>query len=233
MKQIHNEIPDHLQKIINEVLDEAKKLRSEGYVSEKWKYQLAIWDSIQDLENKGIICPGQKVVDLGSGPGNASMEWAYKRYHVTLIEIQHELVELAKEYFTKYKSYLNNPDFRIIEGSYYPLKEIEHRKANPRSETILREEEILRKLNYKHSDYPYIFIDGWEDIYKKHNFSLDEFDIFHAYLWNAQIPSVAEIFKKYAKDDAKLLLFAEDAEEIAPLVGLKQHPKSYHLFTKK
>ena len=231
-RQQHNEIPDELLRIIWEPIKEAIELKSDGYVSEKWEFRIYIWDDIRGLENKGIIWPGQKVVELGSGPGNGSMIFAYKGYPVTLIEMQHALVELAKKYFTKYKRELNNPDVRFIEGSYYPMEEIERRKANPMSHTILLEEKILGNLGYTHSDNPHLFIDCWEDVYEKHKFSLREFDIFYAYLWNAQIPSVADIFRRYAKHDAKLFLFAEGAEEIAPLVGLKQHPESNVIYTK-
>ena len=235
MKPIHNEIPRHLQEILWQMNSDAAKLKSDGYVSEGWIPQLWIWDSIQNAENKGIISPGQKVLELGSGDGSVLMVWTYKGYDVTGIEIQPALARYSIEALSKHKKLLANPRARIIEGSYYPQEYLEYREANPMSDSIVLEERLLSERRYTPSDCPYLMIRCCEDVYEKHNFSLRDFDIFYAYLYSSQIPSVADIFKRYAKYDAKLFLVTDDSEaqEIAPQLGLKQHPESHQFFTKR
>jgi SAM-dependent methyltransferase len=214
---------------------DAAKLKEDGYVAEGWVPQLWMWDKIQEAENKGIISPGQKVLELGSGNGSVLMLWAYKGYDVTGIEIQHTLAEYSKKALFRHKKLLANPKVRVIEGSYYPQEHIDYREANPTSDAILLEEKILHERGFRRSEYPYLCIDCWEDVYEKHNFSIRDFDIIYAYLYHPQVPSVAEIFRRYAKHDAKLFLVTDDnpmPRETASLLRVEQHPESHRFFTK-
>lgn len=228
-------IPRHLQEALCQMDSDAAKLKEDGYVADGWVPQIWMWDRIQDAENKGIISPGQNVLELGSGNGSALMTWAHKGYNITGIEIQHALANYSKEALLKHRQLLGKSKARIIEGSYYPQGYVEHREANPFSDARLLEEKLLSERGYTISDCPHLMIKCWEDVYDKHNFSIWDFDIIYAYLYNIQVPSVVDVFKKYAKYDAKLFLITDDAQaaEIASALGLMQDPESQRVYTKQ
>jgi SAM-dependent methyltransferase len=229
----NGEIPGKLQSITWKMDGYADELRCRGEVYRSWlpiKIE-KLWDNIRSAESKGIISPDEKVLELGSGNGSALMTWAYKGYDVTGIEIDPVLAEYSIEALSKHKRFLKNPNVKVIEGSYYPEGYIKYRETSPENQTVALENKFVK--GFDHPAGGYFFLECKQDVYAKNNISLKDFDIIYAYLWKFQMPSVIEMFKKYAKKDAKLFLLGPDAEEIAPMLGLKQHPSSYQFFTKK
>jgi len=210
---------DAIQCINNNILSSMSEEKLIAWVSIRGY----LWDNITHEESLGNISPGQKVLELGSGSGDSILTWSYKGYPVTGIELNKELFIKSKELLEEYSDMQNAP-ITLFNGSYYPKEYLKSRKTN---EQILRIEKEYKDYLYAHkaSNVEHLrhrFKPVCDvDIYATKNIDMKEFDIWYAYLWTYQVPSVLDMFKKYARDDAKILMIAKWGIDIASDIGLE------------
>ncbi len=240
-KRRENDLPDWVNALVTEMNAHSDNLRDQKIIpwscltiAEETSGQ-GLCDSIRSAEMAGIISPDQKVLDIGSGIGSALAIWYYLGYAATGIELNPVLAAYSKEFFARHKELFAGQDHRIIEGSYYIKKflddYLQERQKKHLSKAVRMEEKFLE--GYGSIDGPFLFLKCDKDVYSENGISFTDFDIIYAYLWKFQMPSVIEMFKRYAKKDAKLFLHGPDIEEIPTDLGLKQHSKSYHVYTKR
>ncbi len=78
---------------------------------------------ITNAENKKIITPGTKVLELGSGTGSSSIIWAHNNYNVTGIEISEEHYDIAEKKMKELHKKSNCPGtMNFVKGSYFEIK---------------------------------------------------------------------------------------------------------------
>lgn len=90
----------------------------------------------------------------------------------------------------------------LIQGSYFPNRYIKHRKNG----SIAVKEE--RKIKERKDNQVLFAQPNPRDIYKEHKIPFESFDIFFAYAWEKQAPSIIEMFSLYAKPDAVMLMIS-------------------------
>lgn len=224
-------IPDDLQNIIWSMNIQAGKLRKQGKVSANY-YAIGkeLWDDIQIAEDNRVILPSESVLEFGSGNGSALLTWAYKGYNITGIEIDPRLAQYSRNSLAQHKRMFSNSNIRIIQDSYYPAEYIEYRRSNPASQVAALEEHYLRGFGSARSRF--FFLECNRDAYKENKISIADFDIIYAYMWMFQVPSVVEVFQKYAREDAKLFLITPNKTDMPTQLGLRQHPSCEHIYTK-
>ena len=193
-----------------------------------------LWKNIMREESLGHIRPGQKVLELGSGSGDSILTWSYQGYPVTGIELNSELFSRSKEFLKRYSSMQNAP-VQLFSGSYYSKEYLKDRKNDDNIVRIEKEcVSHLRANGTSNVDHlrarfrPVCDV----DVYKANGIDMKDFDIWYAYLWTYQAPSVLDMFKKYARDDAKMLLISKWGDDVALELGLEVH-KSSNIVTKK
>ncbi len=202
-----------LGKLIEKANSDAAKLDIDDWFPMTCSKQFdteGLWEIINYGESLGIIRPGQRVLDLGSGSGSSSITWAYRGYNVICIELHKQLVNCSKN-IVKQAQYLieSGIEIKVYHGSYYPKEYIEKRKNKESTALDIEQKIISTNILKKKSTYLKRFHPMCKkDIYKKHNIDLHDIDIFYAYLWEIQAPSVLEMFKQYARDDAILCIFS-------------------------
>jgi hypothetical protein len=187
---------------------------------EAWKpIGECLWNYIKHEETLGNITKGMNVIELGTGSGSSSLIWSYMNYSITSIEIDSNLVKYAKELNDLFSN-LQNAPLKIIEGSYYPLEFVDYMNTN--KDSMVTEIECNKKLKWgldyvEKTHFPICA----KDIYEENNISLKNFDIIYAYAWPYQFPSLFDLYKKHARDDALFLAIGPDHIEIANKLGLK------------
>ncbi len=165
---------------------------------------MGLWDVISRGERLHLICPGQTILDMGSGSGSSSIIWAHRGYNVIGVELNNQLYKHSRQGIRNYqKSFGNNGDINIIQGSYYPESYIQKRKKG-KSLAVQIEDEILKDKYAKEAHKPRFHPVCETDIYTKYNIDLKKIDIFYAYKYKLQSPSVIEMFQIYSKVDAIL-----------------------------
>jgi len=170
---------------------------------------------INEGEASGLIKPGQRVIDLGSGSGSALMMWAYRGYDVTGIELHSELVKSSRKIISNANG-LFGDRIRIFTGSYYPAEYIKLREHNQS-----QAKELEHAIHTSDADRFHPVSDG-ADVYFRNNFSLKDMDVWYAYTWSIQSPSILEMFSLYARDDAVLCLVGGFEEQWLKQFSLKQ-----------
>jgi hypothetical protein len=180
---------------------------------------ISLWAYILHEENNGKIHSDMNVLELGSGSGSGAMIWSYMGYPITGIEIDEKLAGYSIIALHEEKN-LQKAPIRIIEGSYYPEKFIRY-MSKSRNKLVTKIE--YEELNHWEPDHLFDthFPQCDEDVYKKNNISLKDFDIWYAYLWSYQFPSVLDMFRQYARDDALFLAIGPDRDKIAHTLGFK------------
>lgn len=170
---------------------------------------LELQKTIKRLEGKKIIKKGQKVLDLGSGFGSASFMLSAAGYDVTGYELNRQCLRVANQKKQALKS-----TAKFLQDSYFPKSFLSRRKASPELENM---EDF--------QDAPeYLFVTPGRITPAQ----LKSYDIFYIYPWKIQIPSVFELFKLYARDDAILLCagasgyMADTIKLTAKKIGLRQ-----------
>ena len=202
-----------LAKLIRVIDHKANSLKIFDWIPINFKNEsmsTGLQDIIRFGENNCVISKGSKVLDMGSGNGTSSLIWAKEGYTVTGIELHPELVDIALD-ATSYASAqsLINILPKFYSGSYFPKKYIDMRNENKSKAVIMEkkftEEGLQSKFHfrsYSERFHPICF----KDIYENNTIDIKEFDIFYAYVWPVQSPSIVEMFSLYAREDAKLCL---------------------------
>jgi hypothetical protein len=187
---------------------------------------ISLWNYIGYEEHKNNIKPGMKVLEPGSGSGSSALIWSYKGYSVVGIEYLDELFEKSSENILKFKHLMKEP-VKFIHGSYYPKENIEDRNSGRCNEVLIIENNELNRCvkGFKIEDHfhPECSI----DVYKENGIKISDFDIIYAYMWHYQFPSVYDIFKKYARDDAVMMAIGPRYREIAKDMHMKTQWRSH------
>jgi SAM-dependent methyltransferase len=180
-------------------------------------------------EREKIIQPGQTGLELGSGTGSATITFASKGYNMIGIELNPKLVEISRETINKAK--IINPEInaQIHQGSYYPEEYIKLRKKS-NSLAAKFEDDVANELHWKGDKSAlYLHLNCKEKVYKNSRIDFSKIDFFYSYTWIIQAPSVLEMFKLYAGDDAKMFLFGVVKKKWLDEIGLEEIPKpAYH-----
>ena len=192
-----------------------------------------LWGVINYGQSRGLINPGQTVLDMGSGSGSSSLLWGVRGYNVIGIELYKKLADASKESIMICKRGIPKPkgietmmrctsmipkgiDIKVFHGSYYPKSYIEKRENG---ESIAKHiEDALCFIMSGDSVFHPVCS---QDVYEKHNIDLKSIDVFYAYIWGIQGPSIMEMFMEYAHDDATLCITGKTHTEIIKRIGLR------------
>jgi len=156
---------------------------------------------IEDGIASDLFVPGQKVVDLGGSIGLTSLDWASYGFDVTSIEISKKAHNYAVDFFKelKNKGIIEDENITFINGNYFTQEYIKKRQSKNSVASNLEKEYENQEI---FANKVLFTKNPVEDIYKKNNFSLRDFDVFYAYLWAVQVPSMMELFKYHSKPGA-------------------------------
>jgi SAM-dependent methyltransferase len=200
-----------LENLINATNHKAVDLRLLDWAPMQFKDEsmfIGLQHIIKLGEDNKAISKGLKVLDLGSGNGISSLIWANAGYEVTGIELHPELVDIAQDAVLQANTnYLINTIPKFYSGSYFPKKYIDMRNQNVSKAIFMENEFIENSFQNKDKSYVENFHPVCStDVYETNDIDIKEFDIFYAYVWPVQSPSIVELFSLYARDDAKLCL---------------------------
>jgi SAM-dependent methyltransferase len=199
---------------IEEACKGSKAVANESFVSLDI-YQLE--NIIQHGERDGYMQQGQRVLDMGGGDGRSGIYLAHRGYNVVSIELQPGLVDIAREAAFKCKDLMpEGIGFKACQGDYRPEGHM-RKRISGKSFAVKAENKISGSNNP--ADY-LLFPKFTEDAYKKNNINIKDIDLFYAYAWQIQAPSILEIFKDYARDDATLCLVGPTSSKYVKQLGL-------------
>lgn len=210
LAKIEPRIPPEIIKIIYDANSRAEILKN-GWVPTPIT---TLCNIIENGEIKRYFNKGAKVLDLGSGTGSSSFVWAALGYDVVGIEISNNLFNIAQEALAKAKPHLKN-NITFIEGSYFPKSYHELRKSKISIALNLEKKRCEIGDSNEH-----LFDVCEKDIYKENNLDIHSFDIFYAYSWPIQSPSIKEIFTLYAKQSAILVDYCAELMYIGGIFNL-------------
>lgn len=178
--------------------DERVREMVTGYLPFEPEYAL---EALRHLRASGAVSPGAAFLDLGAGTGNIVATAAYAGLKGYGIELDAWLVERAHATFGSLRARgLLAPGAlaRIAAGNYFPRAYFEaHRQRRSIAATF---EEALSPAAWTASPTT--------DPYAELGISLADVDVFFCYAWTQQVPSVWELFSRYARPDALLLTAA-------------------------
>lgn len=162
---------------------------------------------IQQEEQLENIKKGQTILDLGSGNGTAAFLWAYNGYNAIGIEVDHKLYKLSKEIQQKYPE-LKQLKVQFYNGSFYPIGYKKTKK------TRKLEQKLLKEFKKEFKNTGIYLIPFTDTTYIDNNIDIRDVDIFYAYSWSFQFPSIYEMFYNHARDDAKLIAIGPGRDNI-------------------
>ena len=194
---------NNFEKIIFNLDKEVESINNPNWVSMTADTIGVLTEIIEQEERTENIKNGQRVMDLGSGSGTAAFTWARNGYKVIGIEIDTELYNISINAQEKH-SELKKLGVQFYNGSYYP---VEYKKT---SRTRRIENRILKQYGKKNM----YFISFTDTIYADNNIDMKKIDIFYAYAWPFQMPSIFEMFYTHARDDAKLIAIGPNRDAI-------------------
>jgi len=186
---------------------------------------ISLWNYIKHEERKGNIHSGQSVLEFGAGSYSSTLTWSFEGYPITGIEYLENLVDKSLKILPEYSQLQKDP-MKVIKGSYYPKEYVKERDAGMHTDIIALEREEMRGHGQGFIDEHFHPV-CYKDVYQENNISMKDFDIFFAYMWHYQCPSVYDMFRKYARDDAVMLAIGPRHTEIAKKMGLKTSPGSH------
>jgi SAM-dependent methyltransferase len=174
-------------------------------------------DAINYLKQEDMIKSKANFLDMGCGLGLNSIAAASQGLNVYGIEINQVLVEGAKQIMQKSKEdkIIDSQSIcKIVQGNYFP-EEYRILRQNNQSEAVFSEQKHYEDSTYRWKSissvsiqpkaFLYPKIDA-HDAYKELDVSLKDIDIMYCYCWAINVPSIFEIFSKYTRNDAILLL---------------------------
>ncbi len=209
------DIPKKLLRAVTYMDAACKPYRVPGWIP----FGKTLYDCITEEEDWKTISGEEKVLELGSGSGSSALIWSYKGYSVTGIELHPGLASTSREMLSHYAR-LQSVPVRIIEGSYYPKDYIDAR--NRGLHTYITQLENIYDQRKPLKDIAQTFMPVCsEDVYLREGIRISDFDIIQGFFWPYQLPSVCDIFIKYAHKDAKLFAVSAQNHTIALEMGLK------------
>jgi len=194
--------------------DSWKIIRGTGYFALSLN---KLFDSLTYLKQKDMILSNANFLDMGCGLGLNSIVAANQGLNIYGIEINPVLVEGSKQIIQgcKEDNIIDSQIIcRIVQGNYFP-EEYRILRQNNQSEAVLSEEKYYRdntrtwRSIKSVSTQPKAFLypkTDEHDAYKELDVSLKDIDIMYSYCWAVNVPSILEIFSKYTKNDAMLLI---------------------------
>lgn len=156
---------------------------------------------IEANEREGIIRKGQRVIEQGSGTGFAAILFNYRGYNVVGYELNRFLVEGSNELKERLlaKGLINSDlECEFRHGSYFPAQYPEVIRRQ-RANRIPTSKDVGAIIDPQEFDFLHI-VPGTLTTGE-----LRTYDIFYAYPWRVQMPSLVELFSLYARKDALLL----------------------------
>ena len=170
-------------------------------------------DMVTYHESRGIIKKGQRCIELGCGMGFAEFVLNTEGYNVIGYELDGSLVRKAYELKEQLLAKdLLNPSLECVfrQESYFPAQYLDIIKKQ-RLDGLMTSEERGIRICGQEADFLHI-VPG--------NVTPEElktYDIFYAYPWMSQIPSLLELFSLYSKQDAVLLFMISGQEHMVNL----------------
>jgi hypothetical protein len=181
-----------------------------------------LWNNIMNEERLGNIYPGQNVLELGSGSGDSLLTWSYTGYPVTGIELSERLFNGSLEAIAQNPSLVKAP-IKVFHGSYYTKTYLEDRKRGSLVQNIEKEYiDYLRahgKSNVQHLKQRFRPVCE-SDVYDANGIDMKKADIWYAYQWTYQAVSTIDMFRKFARDDAVMLMISKWSDDIALRLGM-------------
>lgn len=178
---------------------------------------LGLWDIIDAGEADGAIRQGQTVLDMGSGSGSSSLIWASRGYDVTGIELDKRLFDCSCRSFEQILQTLPlRGSVTLRHGSYFPEEYIALRESG-HSSVLRYEADIRNRFGAVMSDVLHIVPGNLVDI--------SHVDILYAYAWPIQVPSILEMFSRFALRGSILVLVGEMPDDLLETLGLVVYPK--------
>lgn len=212
------------EKLLHKLDKEAESANNPNWVSMTQDTIGVLTSIIEQEEQLGNIYKGKIVLDLGSGNGTAAFTWAHEGYNTIGIEIDPKLYKASIDAQKKYPE-LERLGVKFYNGSFYPTG---YEKTD---KTRKLEQEIIREYRSSPKKIKPYFIPFTDTIYADNNIELKDIDIFYAFIWPFQMPSIFEMFHEYARKDAKLIAIGQDIDRI--LTHYPELKKTYNTITKK
>jgi hypothetical protein len=210
-------IPDGLADAFRIADDQAEMLGLDHWLSTTQRDYYWLWDTIGNAENKGIIHPGQSVLDLGSGSGSSTMQFASRGYRTIGIELDLQLHIISRDVSSRARILFGKNIPRFVHGSYYPKEYIRGRKGK---------KDLVSELQEPHSavERQFLFLECKEDVYEREHIDLRKINIFYAYKWAIQMPTVVDMFIKYSNRNAILMMLGpfDHNDIISEHLGLRK-----------
>ena len=132
-------------------------------------------------------------------------------YDATGIEINPELVKISNKTIRSNMKYLNN-NISIYQGSYYPVGFSLSESARKVEDSI--DNVMIHKEIDIHNPVP----DG---TIERNKIDLHSYDIWYAFVWSSQAPSVIDMYKQYSKPSAVMIGTGPQFDDIAKKSGLR------------
>ncbi len=173
------------------------------------------------LEVQGILEPGQRVLEMGSGLGGIAMLFALAGYAVEGYDINWASHCIARRVLDRLNDSLDSAplDCNLHFGSYFPAENIALRDCG-RSMAEDLEDKYIR-LFPGDDDYVFPILGSLTAR------DYEDFDVFFNYAWDDQVASVCELFSLYAPRHGVLIMIdpARDGvleEHYYDLFGIEQ-----------
>ncbi|MFT4303746.1 MAG: hypothetical protein ACMXYG_04215 [Candidatus Woesearchaeota archaeon] len=155
---------------------------------------------LDELLIKGIINQQQNFVELGHGIGlNLVIASNYFR-NVYGIELNSHLEKTTTQIIKKYGN--KNSNIQHVSGNYITeeFRQL-HEEKKTLTSTLWEEDITYRALQKLHKDYT---MHG-EDGFKLLDMPMNEFDVFYAFTWGVELPSIIESIALFGKHGSILL----------------------------
>lgn len=155
-------------------------------------------------------------LDLGSGLGGKVAIASHFGHRAYGIELNSVLVKMGKNKLIRKlkrdRSLEQGSICRIAQGSYFPQEYVDMRESGDSVAMWFEQNDKGIRTFDKGKTRSDLMGLGKifhpeaspEDPYTQLGIGLEDVDVFFGYLWEVQIPSVLEIFSRYAKEDAVL-----------------------------
>ncbi len=207
-KELSPQEKESISKIEKIFLKQRMLLSSLGWIGAETGHRLfspvKTYEAMLTLKNKKLIPEKGNFFDFGSGTGIHLMAATMQGYSSYGIEFNRNLEKEARYFLNDFqKRELSSKEIELksLHGSYFPKEYIQKRLEN---KSIAKDYEI--NLSNELTGDIFFPVASDEEIYLKLGKNLSEIDLFYAYAWSIQTPSLLELFSIYSKQNAGFLI---------------------------